>query len=244
MLRKCALLLSWGVAAACAAHAPPVQPTPAEAAEAASKELFDQGSRLARQGDSVRAEQYLAAALREGHDPEQALPLLMRVCLLESRLGAALNHATPYLKKHPDAVWLRYLVATVYLGLEQPQRAKEHLLLIEMQSPKHGRTQYLLGLTEWEGFKNRAATEAHFREYLRLEPRGPHAPEIEEWLRSQTAATVAVNLDTVPIEAVPAQPQPSEPVPYRTLPAGQAPDGPVPLPSAPLQAPDSRKPAP
>ncbi len=241
MLRKCALLLSWGMAA-CAAHAPPVQPSPTEAAEAASKELFDQGSRLARQGDSVRAEQYLAAALREGYDAEQVLPLLMRVCLLESRLRAALNHATPYLKKHPDAVWLRYLVATVYLGLEQPQRAKEHLLLIERQTPKHGRTQYLLGLTEWEGFKNQAATEAHFREYLKLEPQGPYAPEVEEWLRSQTAAAVAVNLDSVPRATSPAQTEPPEPVPYRTLPAGQAP--PVPMPSAPREAPDSRKPAP
>ena len=244
MLRKCVLLLSWGMAA-CAAHAPPVQPSPAEAAEAAAKELFDQGSRLARQGDSVRAEQYLAAALREGFDPEQVLPLLMRVCLLESRLRAALNHATPYLKKHPDAVWLRYLVATVYLGLEQPQHAKEQLHLIEMQAPKHGRTQYLLGLTEWEGFKNQPAAEAHFREYLRLEPGGPYAREVEEWLRTQTPATpIAVNLDPAPLETVPTQTQPSEPVPYRTLPAGQAQGGPVPVPSAPPEAPDSRKPAP
>ncbi len=182
LLRTCALL--WGLGlAACTAHVPAPEHPPRTDAAAAAQALYEQGSRLARLGDSVRAEQYLAAALREGYDPERVLPQLMRVCLNESRLRAALNHALPYLKKHPDAIWLRYLVATVYLGLEQPFHAREQLLAIEAQTPGNGRTQYLLGQTEWEGFDDPAAAEAHFRQYLRLEPRGQYTGEVEEWLR-------------------------------------------------------------
>lgn len=134
------------------------------------------------EGDSVRAEQYLAAALREGHDWRAALPPLLRVCLTGSRLRAALNYASPYLKSHPDEVWLRYLVATVYLGLGQPLRAREHLYAMRGKAPYQARTEYLLGQTEWEGFGNAAAATAHFREYLRIEPDGANAREVSEWL--------------------------------------------------------------
>lgn len=211
MLRRSVLLLSLGIAG-CTAHAPPPPPSPSERAETAARELFEQGSTLAREGDSVRAEQYLAAALRQGHDPERVLPALMRVCLTGSRLRAALNYASPYLKQHPDAVWLRYLVATVYLGLRQPFRAREHLLMIETQAPEHARSQYLLGLTEWEGFADRAAATRHFRAYLRLDPNGQYAPEVDEWLRAH--ANVSVTSDPASgAGAAPVAPEPPPPNP-------------------------------
>lgn len=142
------------------------------------------------EGDSVRAEQYLAAALREGHEWREALPPLLRVCLTGSRLRAGLNYATPYLRSHPDELWLRYLVATVYLGLGQPLRAREHLHAIRGKAPYQDRTEYLLGQTEWEGFGNAAAAAAHFREYLRLEPNGTNAREVGEWLNVHSGVVV------------------------------------------------------
>lgn len=163
-------------------QASPTQPVVGRSAGAA--ELFARGRRLAGGGDSVRAEQYLAAALRRGHDPRETLPLLMRVCLTGSRLRAALTHATPYLKKHPEAVWLRYLVATVYLGLGQSRTARRHLETIETYAPDHAPAQYLLGVTEWQGFGNREAARTHFESYLRLAPEGSHASEVDDWLRS------------------------------------------------------------
>lgn len=131
----------------------------------------------------MRAEQYLAASLREGHDWREALPPLLRVCLTGSRLRAGLNYASPYLRSHPNEVWLRYLVATVYLGLGQPLRAREHLHAIRGKAPYEGRSEYLLGHTEWEGFGNAPAAASHFREYLRLEPQGANAREVSEWLQ-------------------------------------------------------------
>jgi tetratricopeptide (TPR) repeat protein len=181
MLRISALLLS-SCLAACSA-APAAAPAASASGQSeAARALFERGQALATEGDSVRAEQYLAAALREGYEWREALPQLLRVCLTGSRLRAGLNYAAPYLKAHPDVSWLRYLVATVYLGLGQPQRAREHLLAIEGQAPYAARTEYLLGLTEWEGLGNEAAAATHFKEYLRVEPNGPNAREVSEWL--------------------------------------------------------------
>lgn len=187
MLRTSVVLLSLCLTACSAAPAAPAtaETDPAAAAQA----LFERGVQFEKEGDSVRAEQYLAGALREGYDWEQALPPLLRVCLTGSRLRAGLNYATPYLKTHPDAVWLRYLIATVYLGLGQPVKAREHLLAIEGKAPYQARTQYLLGQTEWEGFGNEAAAEAHYREYLRIEPSGLNSREVSEWLTQHSGAS-------------------------------------------------------
>jgi predicted Zn-dependent protease len=238
MSRKGVLLLSSWLAA-CGASPPSEAQTPAQHDQAAARALFDRGIALTREGDSVRAEQYLAASLREGYDWQVALPLLLRVCLTGSRLRAALNYASPYLKKYPDAVWLRYLVATVYLGLGQPLHAREHLLAIQGQPPYEARTQYLLGQTEWEGFGDATAATRHYREYLRIEPNGPYAREISEWLEARTdeAAPRAALAPPVPVvetkphpsmTVVPVEQQPSAVVPVENAPA--VPDAPEPTP--------------
>jgi hypothetical protein len=235
MSRHCVLLLL-GAMACAPAPAPVQQRTSEEAQAEAARELFDEGAGLARRGDSLRAEQYLAAAMRRGHPAEQVLPLLMRVCLVDSRLGTALSYAEPYLKEHPDAGWLRYLVATVYLGLHQPSRARSELLTIEARAPGDPKTQYMLGLTEWEGFGNEAAARKHFLAYAKLEPSGRYAPEVGEWLRSHSVPQVS--------EGSPAAGAPSDAssnpegnaVASALAPANPAPTAQLPAPAAPRQA--------
>jgi predicted Zn-dependent protease len=248
MSRKGVLLLSsWLVA--CGASGPSEAQTADQQDQAAARSLFERGVALSREGDSVRAEQYLAASLSEGYDWEVALPLLMRVCLTGSRLRAALNYASPYLKKYPDAVWLRYLVATVYLGLGQPLHAREQLLSIQGMPPYEARTQYLLGQTEWEGFGDAQAAARHYREYLRLEPNGPYARELAEWLdaRADETAPQAALATPVPVETkphqsltvVPVEQQPSAVVPVEQ----QQPSAVVPV-EKPPAVPDAPEPTP
>jgi predicted Zn-dependent protease len=181
MLRISVLVLSFCLTA-CSASPASAPRAPISARSDAARALYERGLALVGEGDSVRAEQYLAAALREGHDWRQTLPPLLRVCLTGSRLRAGLNYAGPYLRSHPDELWLRYLVATVYLGLGQPLRAREHLHAIRGKTPYEARTEYLLGHTEWEGFGNAAGAAEHFRAYLRVEPTGANAREVSEWL--------------------------------------------------------------
>ncbi|HKO89827.1 MAG TPA: hypothetical protein VJU61_01670 [Polyangiaceae bacterium] len=229
---------SWLVA--CSASGPPeAQTADQPETTAAARALFERGIALTREGDSVRAEQYLAAAMREGYDWEVALPLLMRVCLTGSRLRAALNYASPYLKKYPDAVWLRYLVATVYLGLGQPLHAREHLLAIQGMPPYEARTQYLLGQTEWEGFGDAKAAARHYREYLRIEPKGPYARELTEWLDARAEETAPRAVLVTPTAVTEAKPN----EPMTVVPVEREPSSAVPVENAPA-APDASEPTP
>lgn len=241
MLRTSVVLLSLCLTA-CSAAPATAPATPEADHGAAAQALFERGMQFEKEGDSVRAEQYLAGALREGYDWEQALPPLLRVCLTGSRLRAGLNYAAPYLKAHPDAVWLRYLISTVYLGLGQPVKAREHLLAIEGKAPYQARAQYLLGQTEWEGFGNEAAAAAHYREYLRLEPSGANSREVREWLaqHSDIAAPSAALGGGSALGGGPAAAPPS--APPMQLPAGQLPAGDLPASDLPAVAPSEANP--
>lgn len=146
--------------------------------EAAS--LFQRGQAAARRGDSVRAEQYLSLAIDRGYDVERALPLLLQVCLSSSRLRSALDHAEPYLRDHPDAEALRYLVATIHVGLAQTSEARVELEQLLRANADSSDAHYLLGVLDSDGDVDSART--HFRAYLDVAPKGERAPEVRSRL--------------------------------------------------------------
>lgn len=145
-----------------------------------SVELFSKGRSAAEQGDTVRAEQYLTMALEQGFDQKKILPLMLKVCLSSSRLRSALNHAEPYLREHPRDQGLRYLVATIHLGLGQVNEARIDLHHLLQQSPANADALYLLGVLE-SGINGEAAAR-YFRRYLELDPQGEHAAESQSRL--------------------------------------------------------------
>ena len=132
---------------ACAANATP-PPNNTVSTEQDAAELFRRGKRAAEQGDTVRAEQYLSLARDRGFDERKILPTLLRVCLSSSRLRAALNHAEPFLREHPDDQNLRYLVATIQMGLGQLDEARALLNYVLHINPNNARAHYLLGVLE------------------------------------------------------------------------------------------------
>ena len=69
--------------------------------------LFASGREAAERGDAIRAEQYLSLALERGYDRDAVVPPLLEVCIAGSHLRAALNHAEPYLRQHPENQRLR-----------------------------------------------------------------------------------------------------------------------------------------
>jgi len=143
-------------------------------------ELFRRGEQAAQQGDTVRAEQYLSMALERGYSEKKVLPIMLRVCLSSSRLRAALNHAEPYLREHPSDQGLRYLVATIHLGLGQLDEARFELNHILRVDPNYPKAHYLLGVLESGGNSEQAS--AHFRKYLEVAPSGEHAMEVKSRL--------------------------------------------------------------
>lgn len=136
-----ALLVAAGITVGCTTPVPSRTPDPARSDAAA---LHATGRTLARQGDLLKAEQYMSLAVRAGYPAIKALPGLVRVCLRASRLRAALMHAQPVLEAHPDSPPLRYLVATLHLGLGQTAQARQHLEILAVAPHPHADARELL----------------------------------------------------------------------------------------------------
>jgi hypothetical protein len=126
----------------------PVHPDRARAAEAAR--LHAEGKRASERGDSVRAEQYLTAALRAGHDPRETLGLLLSLCLRNAHVRTALTVAEPHLAANPDDIPLRYLVATLKHSLKDHRGARRELALVLERAPDHEEAHHLLAWLERE----------------------------------------------------------------------------------------------
>lgn len=142
--RACAV-----VAMAVACRAPEPAQSAAELTSAEDSRLsFERGKELALHGESLRAEQYLARALERGHDPPETLRWLIGACVDGSRLRAAIHYARPYIEAHPEALRLRYVVATLYLGLGQPLPAREQLRDIVLRAPEWSAARGLLDVVE------------------------------------------------------------------------------------------------
>jgi Flp pilus assembly protein TadD len=180
------LLVGVVVAVVACGHAPADRGEPPEGdpvQEVPSGELFAHGISLARRGDLVRAEQYLVAALDRGHSEDEVMPVLLRVLIAASRLRVALSYAEPYLARHPDAWPLRYLVATIHLGMSEPALARRELERVVSMAPEEPDPHYLLAVVLRDETGDPVAAEAHFRRYLELAPDGAHADEAQESLR-------------------------------------------------------------
>jgi tetratricopeptide (TPR) repeat protein len=136
---------------------------------------WNAGRSAAARGDTVRAEQYLSLAIERGLNQREVLPLLLEVCVTGARLRAALNHAEPYLRDHPDDFALRYLVANIELGLGETEAARMELERITREHPRHADAHYLLGVLALDSSPESA--RAYFQKYLELAPDGEHAGE-------------------------------------------------------------------
>lgn len=149
---------------------------PLESVEA--QELYRRGALLGGAGDYIRAEQYIAAAIDRGYPEDQAMPMLMQVCVEASRLVAALEYAEPYLMRHPSQWSLRMLVASIHIGLGHDERARDELMrVIEDAEDEPAQAHYLLGALYRDELEDPQASLLHFRRYLELEPDGPHRDE-------------------------------------------------------------------
>lgn len=187
--RSLALLLLLAVSACTNSQLEPrsADTTRSEQAPAASA-LFELGEGQARQGDNLRAEQYLLAAQRAGYPARRVLPVLLSVCLAQGRLRSALGHAEPYLRDHPHDHRLRQLVAAIYLGLGEVARGFRELQRVEEQAPSYAPAKYLLGVVADESFADTQAAQHYFEQYLQLDPHGEHAAETVNWLREHSLA--------------------------------------------------------
>jgi tetratricopeptide (TPR) repeat protein len=170
----------------CPANPPPKdqvqQDIAAANAQKTPEKLFERGKAFHQVGDLTRAEQYYAAAIQEGADPKEVLPLLMRVCIEGKRFRVAIEYAEPYLKKHPADWKLRLLVAALYGGIGEPGVERAELEQVLAVNPNEPTGHYALAVLLRDEYGDVVGADAHFREYLRLDPQGDHADEAKAGL--------------------------------------------------------------
>lgn len=172
-LSLCALSLS-----ACA-------PTPAQHVEEVQRsvqasrkpdKLVARGRVFAELGDYDRASQYFSAALDNGADSKKVLPLLMHTYIASQRYRVAIQVGKTYLEKDPENYHLRYLVGTLYAAIGDTPHARTEFERVLVTDPDHAQAHYALAVLlrksdDW------VKADYHFRQYLKLAPKGPHAEE-------------------------------------------------------------------
>lgn len=184
---------SWFVAAAglCASsacsrapEAPPPHTASSELAErkAAAADLLELGLHFAHGGDSVRAEQYLAAALDAGADPNRALLPLLKLCIKAGRFEAAAQYAESYVKEVQAERDVNMLIGGLYITLDQTDKAIVHLERVVKKHPEHALAQLLLARLLRDQSRDLERADQLFRNYLRLDPEGQYASEARESL--------------------------------------------------------------
>jgi tetratricopeptide (TPR) repeat protein len=178
----------------------PVAVAAAVRAEESPEKLLARGRAFMVVADFARAEQYFATALDHGADPRLALPLLLRACAEEKRFRAAIDYAEPELRRHPDDVKLRFVVASLYTTIGDVGAARTQLERVVKDRPDLAAARFALGVLLRDEQGDPVQADAQFREYLRLEPAGAHSDE------ARGSLLKLVNHSAIPITTPPPPP--------------------------------------
>ena len=183
------LALSWLGACVRAEATPATRATHATGSVTPTAEaLLARGVALLRVGDGLRAEQYLSLAVRAGAAESRAIVPLVQACVQSARLQSALEHALPYLRRHPELWELRYLVAAIQLALGRDELALAELERVRQAAPQLAGAHYLAAVIARDRLRDERATSAGFAAYVARAPHGEHAAEARAWLRDRRAA--------------------------------------------------------
>ena len=146
------------------------------------EELFEVGLLHARQGDLLRAEQYLNAARDQDFDEAKVAYWLVRVCVAAGRYQSGLDHALRYIRDNPADWRLRLVAASIHEALGHLERAQVELEHIVSAQPGSPLPHYKLGMLYLRNGARFHRATGQFEAYLALAPEGPHATEVETLL--------------------------------------------------------------
>jgi Flp pilus assembly protein TadD len=146
-------------------------------AEQTPEKLLHRGRGFASVGDLTRAEEYLAAALDAGANPLAVMPLLLMVCVQDSRFRLAAKYAEEHLQKHPTDRRSRLVLATIYAGLGDVVPAERELRRVLAEEPNEAQAHFALAVLLRDAKGDPAGADLQFRDYLRLSPTGTYAEE-------------------------------------------------------------------
>lgn len=159
--------------------------------------LVEIGKGYASIGDNTRAEEYFAAAMDQGADEREILPLLLRVCVLDGRYRSAIQYAENHLRKSPRDVNTRFVLGSLYSAIgdiDEARASYERVLDVE---PSNADAHFAMAVLLRDTGGDAKLADYHFREYLRLKPAGQHVEE------AQASLLKTVPSSTSPVLAPP-----------------------------------------
>ncbi|MGC4089342.1 MAG: tetratricopeptide repeat protein [Polyangiaceae bacterium] len=145
--------------------------------EQSQERLLARGRAFADVGDTVRAQEYLAAALDAGGDEQRITPLLIAVCVRDGRYRLAIDYARRHLSRRPDDHRVAFLLGALYAGVGEGEAAEQELERVTRVDSSNAEARYALAVVLRDQRGDAARASRHFREYLKLSPRGAHAAE-------------------------------------------------------------------
>lgn len=181
--------LSWltpviaGAFVACGGNLAQQQERNAIAKELSGNQLVRSGDASVAAGDSTRAEQYYAAALRADGIRKATIQKLLVVCVTEQRYPVALEYAESYLHQHPEDPEMLFAAGSLHAVLGERQPALRMLTQVVHQRPKWSEAHYALATILRQDALTLEIADQHDLEYLRLEPSGPLAESARARLR-------------------------------------------------------------
>lgn len=172
----CTCLLSFSLTTGCAAlHKPSSRGDDVPAL--AQGQLLELADLLAQRGDSVRAQQYLLLAEKQGAPSDQVLPRLLKLYVADGQYRLAIEHAEHCLRRRPSDTRLRELVASLYAAVGYNDAAVTAYEAVLRSEPNNAHVHYSLAALLRELGGEYVRIDRHYRAYLTLDPRGEHAEE-------------------------------------------------------------------
>lgn len=157
--------------------------------ESRKERLTAKADDFAAAGDTLRAEQYYAAAIAAGGDHRTLIRRLLPVCALGQRFRAAIDHAEDYLRNAPGDHEVRLVLGTLYWAIGDAESARVTLTRVVQDAPADAEAHFALAVVLRASGERRRESLDHFRAYLRAEPTGRHAEQAREGLRAELART-------------------------------------------------------
>ncbi len=189
------------------------------------QELYERGRAFAAVGDFTRAEEYFASALESGGESQKLIPLLLYCCMQDGRYLLAAQYAEEHLRKHPGDYRTRFVLGSIYAGLGEAAPAERELKRVVEMKPLEAEAHFALAKILRDNKKGFGEADRHFREYLRLSPKGMHAGEAQEHLL-HTMPDVAPEAKAAP--ASPANMSSASSMPQPLAPPSSSPTGTTP----------------
>lgn len=148
-------------------------------------QLLELATVLEQRGDTQRAEQYYLAALDRGAGEQRVLPHLLSTYIRDRQYRLAAQRAEDHLRKYPNDLTVRVLLAALYRAVADYNRAVAEYTAVVRADDARADAHFALATILAEHGHDRATADAHFRRYLALAPNGIYAERAQASLMTE-----------------------------------------------------------